>query len=121
MSNTKLHGIRVGCAPGGGAGMIPTDQYKYCNHHNAITDDHELVDFGDGEFVANKQALPILKALNEAGLRTRTHHIGGESHAFISILLDNASVEIRQVNERDATRTKYNGKYELLIQWNKQQ
>ena len=96
-----------------------TDKFKHCNHHHEIGDRHELVDFGDGEFVANKEAVPLLKALNEIGLRTRTHHIDSEQHAFISILLDNAHVEIREVNERDADRTKYNGKYELLISWKK--
>lgn len=97
--------------------MYPTDKYKYCNHHHELTEEHELVDFGEGQFVANKQAIPLLKALNEAGLKTRTHHIGSESHAFVSIILDNATVEIRQVNEKDATRIKYNSKYEILIQW----
>ena len=44
----------------------PTDKYKHCNHHHEIGDNHELVDFGDGEFVANKEAIPLLKALSEA-------------------------------------------------------
>jgi len=96
-----------------------TDKYKHCNHHHEITDKHELVDFGDGEFVANKEAIPLLKALNEAGLRTRTHHLDEGEHAFMSILLDNATIEVKKINERDSTRTKYNDKYELLIQWNK--
>lgn len=92
--------------------------FEYCNHHHPLDDAHEVVDFGDGEFVANKEAIPLLKALNEAGLRTRTHHYTGGSHSFISILLDdNVDVEIRMVNEKDADRTKYNGKKELLISW----
>ncbi len=96
----------------------PTDKYKHFNHHHELDDEHELVDFGDGEFIANKQAIPLLKALNEAGLKTRTHHFDDDTDgAFVSILLDNAHVEIRQVNERDASRTKYNGKYEALIMW----
>lgn len=97
----------------------PTEKYKYCNHHHEIGDNHELVDFGDGQFVANKEAIPLLKALNEIGLKTRTHHIDSEENAFVSILLDNARVEIKEVNERDADRTKYNGKYEVLISWKK--
>lgn len=93
-----------------------TDKYKHCNHHHELTDQHEIVDFGDGEFVANKVAIPLLKALNEAGLRTRTHHMDNEG-GFVSILLDNVRIEIKTVNEIDATRTKYNGKKELLILW----
>lgn len=95
-----------------------SDKYKYCNHHHEIDENYELVDFGDGEFVANKDAIPLLKALNEAGLRTRTHHyVKTGDHAFVSILLDNVSVRIWTVSERDADRTKYNGKQELLISW----
>ena len=90
------------------------------NHFHEIGDSHELVDFGDGEFVANKEAIPLLKALNEIGLRTRTHHIDGEEHAFISIILDtNVRAEITMVHERDSTRSKFDGKTELLIQWKK--
>lgn len=94
----------------------PTDRYAYCNHHHELTDDHELVDFGDGEFVANKIAIPLLKALNDLGLRTRTHHVD-ETGGFVSILMDNVSIEVRKANEIHATRNKYNGKHELLIRW----
>lgn len=93
-----------------------TNKYKHFNHHHELDDDHTLVDFGDGEFIANKQAVPLLKALNENGLRTRTHHVDDDG-GFVSILLDNVGVDIRQVYEADATRDKYNGKYELLIRW----
>jgi hypothetical protein len=95
-----------------------SDKYKYCNHHHELTEDCELVNFGDGEFVANKAAVPLLKALNEAGLKTRTHHMEN-GNCFVSILLDNVSLEVRTVNEIDADRTKYNGKTEVLISWNK--
>ena len=92
----------------------------YCNRHHPLTDKHEVVDFGDGEFVANIQAIPLLKALNELGLRTRTHHIGDEEHAFISIIIDDTTdIEFRTVTEYHATRTTYNGKRELLISWKK--
>ncbi len=97
-----------------------TDKYKYCNHHHELDENYEVVDFGDGEFVANKEAIPLLKALNEAGLKTRTHHFtNNDNGGFVSILLDNVRVEIKKVNEIDADRTKYNGKYELLIMWDK--
>lgn len=94
----------------------PTDKYIHFNHHHEITENHEIVDFGDGEFIANKKAVPLLKALNELGLRTRTHHIE-ENCGFISILLDNVNIEIKTVHEKDSTRTKYNGKKELLLMW----
>jgi len=97
--------------------MKSTDKYTYCNHYHELTDQHEIVDFGDGEFVANKKAIPLLKALNELGLRTRTHHIGEENN-FISIILDDdIDIEIKTVDEIHAERTKYNGQKELLIQW----
>lgn len=97
--------------------MENTDKYKFCNHHHELNDEYELVDFGTGQFVANKKAIPILKALNELGLHTRTHHIGKEQYAFISILLDNVDIEVKTVFEKDADRVKYNGKKELLISW----
>lgn len=96
-----------------------TEKYKYCNHHHELGKTHKLVDFGDGKFVANNEAIPLLKALNEIGLRTRTHHIDDKENAFVSILLDNAQIEIKKVFERDADRTKFNGKYEVLISWKK--
>jgi len=97
-----------------------TDKYKKYNHHHEILNEHKIVDFNNGKFVANIEAIPLLKALNEIGLRTRTHHIGKEKEAFISILLDkDVSIEIKTVFERDADRTKYTGKKELLISWRK--
>jgi hypothetical protein len=96
-----------------------TDKYRWCNHHHEIGDNHKLVDFGDGQFVANKEAIPLLKALNEVGLRTRSHHIDENENAWVCILLDNVDVEIKNVHEKDADRTKYNGKQELLITWNR--
>lgn len=98
----------------------PTDKYRYCNHHHELDDEHELVDFGNGEFVANKQAIPLLKALNEIGLKTRSHHIADEPFAWVCILMDNITdIHIKDVYEADADRTKYNGKKEVLIEWKK--
>ena len=97
-----------------------TDKYRYCNHHHELTDDYEIVDYGDGEFVANKQAIPLLKALNDIGLKTRSHHIDDSEWAWVCVLLDNVeSIEIRNVCEVDADRTKYNGKREIYIMWKK--
>lgn len=96
-----------------------TDKYKYCNHHHELTDEHEIVDFGDGMFVANKMAVPLLKSLADLGIRTRTHHIDGNG-GFFSIIIDpKVDVSIRQVNELDSTRKKYNGLTEILISFRK--
>lgn len=97
--------------------LTPSDKWKHCNHHHELTKDHKIVDFGDGEFVANKAAIPLLRALNEVGIRTRTHHYEGGEHGFVSILLDNVQLEVKTVHEKDADRDKYNGKTELLIMW----
>jgi len=97
--------------------LLPTTDYRFCNHHHVPTENHSIVDFGSGHFVANNAAIPLLKALNELGLITRTHHID-ENGGFVSIILgDSMTVEIRTVNERDASRTKFNGKKEVLIGW----
>ncbi|WEG18688.1 hypothetical protein PQ478_09425 [Alkalihalophilus pseudofirmus] len=94
-----------------------TNDYKHCNHHHELTENHRLVDFGDGEFVANVDAIPLLKALSDLGLRTRTHHVDKDG-GFFSILVEpNVSFFLRQVNEVDSDRTKYNGKTEVLISW----
>lgn len=97
--------------------MKATDKYKFCNHHHELTENHSIVNFGDGDFVANNEAIPLLKALNESGLKTRTHHFDGGKYSFISILLDNIDIEVVTVNEIHADRVKYNGKKEILIRW----
>lgn len=94
-----------------------SDIFKYCNHHHELTEKHQIVDFGDGNFVANVRAIPLLEALNGLGIRTRTHHIAEDKNAFVSILLDGVTLEIRDVNELDASRTRFNGQKELLISW----
>lgn len=95
-----------------------TDKYKFCNHHHELDESYEIVNFGTGDFVANKEAIPLLKALNELGVKTRSHHIADKSSGWFTILLDNVDVEVKTVHERDANRTEYNGKKELLISWN---
>lgn len=98
---------------------LNTEKYRYCNHHHELTDEYEIVNFGTGKFVANKAAVPLLRALNNAGLITRTHHFEGKGNGFISIILDNASIEVRKIHEYSADRTIFNNKYELLINWKK--
>ena len=99
----------------------PTDKYKHFNHHHELTDKYEIVDYGDGEFIANKEAIPLLKALNELGLRTRTHHIDKDGGFFSILIQDGIEVSIRKVFERDSDRTKYNGMTELLISFNREE
>jgi hypothetical protein len=95
----------------------PTDKYKFCNHHHELTEKEQLVNYGDGDFVANKQALPLLDALHQLRLRTRTHHVG-DKECFVSILIDdNVTADVREIYERDADRTRYNGMFEVLISW----
>ncbi len=95
-----------------------TKKYKFCNHHREITEEQEMVDFGSGKFVADKIAIPLLKALNEIGLETRTHHIS-KKRGFVGIMLDNVDIEIRKVFERGATRRIYNNRFHLLISWDR--
>ena len=99
--------------------MKGTDKYKYCNHHHEITKNQETIDLGTGKFVADKQMIPLLKALNEIGLITRTHNYSDSGIHFIGILLDNVGIEVNKAFERSAGRTKFNGKTQLLIRWKK--
>ena len=96
-----------------------SNKHKKCNHHHEITSEQKLVDFGSGEFVADRKRIALLKALNECGLVTRTHCYGHKTgYSFISILLENnLRIEVRKVNEVDADRTEFNGKTELLLSW----
>lgn len=100
---------------------IPTDKYRHCNHHHELDENHEIVNFGDGDFVANKAAIPLLKALNEIGLRTRSHHIEKPGEGWVTILLDGVRIEVREVTEIHAERYRYDGKIELLIFWDSTQ
>lgn len=85
-------------------------KYEYCNHHHELTSDHELVNIGGNEFVANKKAIPLLKALNNVGLKARSHHIGDPSeNAFVCLIIDN----LREVEINDVA----DGRKQLVIQW----
>jgi len=94
-------------------------EYKKFNHHHTLTDKQEIVDFGTGEFIADKELLPLLKALNSIGLITRTHCSGHENeHAFVGILMDNdVSIEVRKATEIHSNRD-FNSN-ELIISWKK--
>ena len=47
---------------------IPTDKYAHMNHYHELTDSQKIVNFGTGDFVADRKLIPLLKALNEAGI-----------------------------------------------------
>lgn len=87
-----------------------TIEFKHCNHHHELTSDQELVDLGTGEFVADKERIPLLKALNECGLETRTHCYGHKTGvSFVAIKLKNVDIEIRRSH----------GYKELLLTWDR--
>lgn len=94
-----------------------TEKYKYCNHHHELTEDQEIVDFGTGPFVADKQLIPLMAELNKLGLMTRTHNYTEDQPCFLSILLDGVDFEVKEVFERDADRTQFNGRKEILFWW----
>jgi hypothetical protein len=97
--------------------MKITKKYESCNHHHELTDEQRVIDLGTGEFVADIQMITLLKALNSAGLITRTHCHGHKTgHSFVSILLDDVQLEVRDVNEKP-DREFVRGKKELLIMW----
>jgi hypothetical protein len=65
----------------------------------------------DEEFWADPEMIPLLRALNEAGLKTRSHCSGHESdRSFVVLRMDNIEgVEIRN-----------HGEYkELVLIWKK--
>jgi hypothetical protein len=99
---------------------VPKSLKKH-NHHHEIAKDQKIVNFGTGQFVADIPRIPLLKALNEVGLITRTHcygHTTGQS--FVSILMQRGtSFEIKEVDETHADRCRFNGMKELVICWNR--
>ena len=94
-------------------------KHRHCNHHHELTPEQKVVDFGTGKFVADKARIPLLKALNECGLKTRTHCYGHKTgHSFVAILLDDdVQIEVRKVNENVSGRRFPEGAKELLISW----
>lgn len=95
----------------------PTDKYKHFNHHHEITDDQEFIEIGGQKIIADKKMVSLLKALNDLGLETRTHNYNKEE-CWVSIVFDNRTqVNIRKIQESNATRTRFNGKTEVLLSW----
>ena len=99
--------------------IISSDKYKGCNHHHELHGDQTIVDFGSGDFVIDIKRIPLLKALNECGLITRTHCYGHETeYSFLSILLsDDVEATIREVTEPNSSREFPAGKKEVLLYW----
>lgn len=94
------------------------DRGETCNHHHPIKKNQQTVDYGTGEFVADVERIPLLKALNECGLITRTHCYGHETEvSFVAILMRNdLFLEIKNVSEPHSGR-KFEGEKELLLVW----
>lgn len=91
--------------------------YSHVNHHHPPTENHTIITIDGEEIVANKEAIELLVALNNTGLKTRSHHVDKEG-GWVTILMDNVDrLSIQDVYEKDTPRTKYNGKRELLISW----
>jgi len=69
----------------------------------------ELVEIGGREFWADPEMIPLLRALNDAGLKTRSHCCGHETgRPWVVLRMDNVeTVEVRNRGEYD----------EVLIQW----
>lgn len=97
----------------------PTDKHKHMNHYHELTDEQEIVDFGTGKFIADKKRMPLLKALNEAGLITRSHCYGHETgHSFVGILMsEDVSISIHDAKETHSGRTFPEGMKEITIHW----
>lgn len=97
--------------------VCSTDR-KHQNHHHEVTKNQTVIDMGSGEFVADNERIPLLKALNDCGLITRTHCYGHETgESFVGILADNiVRVEFRDTPEEVSGR-KFGSEKELLIVW----
>lgn len=97
---------------------LPSKEDKLnCNHHHTIEANQSVVDFGTGKFIADNGMIPLLKALNEAGLITRTHH-GGPNHSFVAILMrNNLRIEFRPAYENACDRGFDGSETELLLSW----
>ena len=97
---------------------IISRKYKHCNHHHEPTSEQAVIICNKQEIVADKKRIALLKALNECGLITRTHCYGHETgHSFVSILLKNTEITIKDVTENAGTRKFPKGLKELLITW----
>ena len=72
-----------------------TDKYKHFNHHHEMTEEQELVDFGTGQFVADKKMIPLLEAMNDIGLVTLSHCQGhNSSYAFVKIKMKDVTLNV---------------------------
>ena len=96
----------------------PTDKYKHMNHYHELTERQEIVDLGTGPFVADKAMLPLLRALNEIGICTRSHNYDEKTgQHFVAICLDKGtSVSITDGHENYSNR-KDMCDHQIVIGW----
>ena len=89
------------------------------NHWHEVKSNQSKVNFSNCAFIADNERIPLLKALNESGLITRTHCYGHETgYSFLSILMRNdLRVEIRPAQENVADRGFDGKEQEILISW----
>jgi pyruvate-formate lyase-activating enzyme len=75
-----------------------SEKYKYCNHHHEPTEDQAIVNIGGEQFVADKEMISLLTAMNDLGIKTMSHCCGHETKKpFIRISTRNIEfVDIRQ-------------------------
>lgn len=86
-----------------------TNKYAHFNHYHEITENQEFVDYGTGEFIADKEMIPLLQALNNIGLETTTHNYDLTNGA--------AWVAIKTSNVSSINQSYQDGAPELLISW----
>jgi len=96
-----------------------TKKYRRFNHHHEIRPDQAFIKIDGQQFIADKKMIPLLRALNAAGLKTRSHCAGHKDiYSFLCLILDpETSIEIRPVSEIKSTRRFPAGTQELCIQW----
>lgn len=101
------------------AELRPTNKYKRLNHYHEITRHQKLVKLGGRKFVADKKMLPLLRALNNAGFKTRSHCYGHSTRrAWFSFILDkNVSFYIQPVNENPRKGKFPPGTMEVHLMW----
>ena len=88
---------------------VPTTKYSHCNHHHKITKEQKFVTIGNSTFVADRELIRLLTALNDMGLKTVSHccgHTTGVSWVRLSTKNIN-NIEIRKYEES------------LIISWKK--
>ncbi len=97
----------------------PTYKFRHLNHYHQLTREQRLIKIGGRKLVADRKMVPLLKALNDAGFRTRSHCYGHETgRAFLSFLFDDSiQVSIHPVREYPRKGKYKPGTMELMLHW----